>query len=82
MGRYSYRVQADLQLSVSRTGNCYDNAVAESFFAPVKLKLVQDRVFASHTEAYQALFDFIEIFYNWQRIQDLILRLSSTVPPK
>jgi putative transposase len=60
--------EAQLRLSMSSTGNCYDNASAESFFATVKLELVQGRVFASRLEARQELFDFIEVFYNQQRL--------------
>jgi putative transposase len=60
--------EAQLLLSMSSTGNCYDNASAESFFATVKLELVRGRVFASRLEARQELFDFIEVFYNQQRL--------------
>lgn len=59
---------AQLRLSMSGTGNCYDNAAAESFFATVKLEAVRGRVFASRLEARQELFDFIEVFYNQQRL--------------
>ena len=48
--------------SMSRRGNCYDNAVMESFFSTVKTELA-DR-FDSCGEAKMALFDFIEVFYN------------------
>lgn len=55
-------------LSMSSTGNCFDNAAAESFFATIKLEAVQGRVYASHQHARQALFDYIEVFYNRQRL--------------
>lgn len=61
-------VEAQLRLSMSSTGNCYDNASAESFFATVKLEAIRGRVFASRLEARQELFDFIEVFYNQQRL--------------
>ena len=67
--RFHQRAAEDqLRLSMSSTGNCYDNASAESFFATVKLELVRGRVFASRLEARQELFDFIEVFYNQQRL--------------
>ena len=53
--------------SMSRKGNCWDNAVAESFFATLKTELVYTRRFATRTEAREAIFDFIEIFYNRRR---------------
>jgi putative transposase len=55
-------------LSMSSTGNCFDNAAAESFFATVKLEAVQGRVYASHQQARQHLFDYIAVFYNRQRL--------------
>jgi transposase InsO family protein len=60
--------QADIRLSMSSTGNCYDNAAAESFFATVKLEAIPEALFASHQEARMALFDYIEVFYNRQRL--------------
>lgn len=59
---------AQLRLSMSSTGNCYDNASAESFFATVKLEAIRGQVFASRREARQAVFDYIEVFYNQQRL--------------
>jgi len=65
-----HRRAADTQarLSMSSTGNCYDNSPAESFFATLKLEAVQGQVYTSHREARQDLFDFIEVFYNRQRL--------------
>ncbi len=56
----------DLIASMSRRGNCHDNAPAESFFASLKSDLRGQR-FASHAEARAALFDYIETFYNRRR---------------
>ncbi len=56
-----------LEPSMSRTGNCWDNAVAESFFATVKVELLQDVTFATRAQAHSALFDYIEVFYNRHR---------------
>jgi transposase InsO family protein len=53
--------------SMSRRGNCWDNAVAESFFATLKTELVYLRRFATRAEAREAIFDFIEVFYNRER---------------
>lgn len=53
--------------SMSRKGNCYDNAVAESFFSTLKNELVFHRDFKTRDEAKSAIFEFIEVFYNRQR---------------
>jgi len=53
--------------SMSRKGNCWDNAVAESFFATLKKELVHEMVFFSRAIARAHLFEFIEVFYNRQR---------------
>ncbi|BCS32393.1 transposase [Luteitalea sp. TBR-22] len=63
-----------LVCSMSRRGNCYDNAVAESFFSTVKSELA-DR-FDSFGEAKMELFDYIEVFYNQQRRHSTIGRIS------
>jgi putative transposase len=54
--------------SMSRKGNCWDNAVAESFFSALKLELVQDNRFSRRQEAADQVFDYIEDFYNRSRI--------------
>lgn len=56
-----------LRQSMSGAENCYDNAVAESFFATLKKELVHRCVFATRTEAYDAIGDYIENFYNAKR---------------
>jgi transposase InsO family protein len=53
--------------SMSRRGNCYDNATMESFWSSLKLDLVYRRTFATRTQARRELFDYIECFYNRQR---------------
>jgi putative transposase len=60
--------QANLCLSMSSAGNCYDNAAAESFFAMVKLEAISEGLFASRQQARMALFDYIEVFYNRERL--------------
>ena len=52
---------------MSRTGDCWDNAVAESFFATLKRELVERRDFATRAAAERALFEYIEVFYNRRR---------------
>ena len=58
---------AGFTASMSRVGNCWDNAVVESFFATLTKELLGDRVFATRAEASRAVFEFIEIWYNRQR---------------
>jgi putative transposase len=53
--------------SMSRRGDCWDNAVAESFFATLKVVLVHDTLWPTRAAARTALFDYIEVFYNQQR---------------
>ena len=53
--------------SMSRRGNCYDNAVAESFFSSLKNELVNHCSFKTRDEARTAVFEYIEVFYNRQR---------------
>ena len=60
--------------SMSRRGDCYDNAVMESFFSTVKSELA-DR-FGSFSEAKMALFDYIEVFYNQRRRHSTLGQIS------
>ncbi len=57
-----------IQSSMSRVGDCWDNAVAESFFATLKTELVHDRRYATRQEAKADVFEYIEVFYNRQRL--------------
>jgi transposase InsO family protein len=54
--------------SMSRKGNCYDNAVAESFFSTLKTELLADQRYRSSDQTRSAVFEYIEGFYNRQRI--------------
>ena len=58
--------------SMSRKGNCWDNAVAESFFATLKKELVRNHVFATRSEARDAVFEYLEVFYNRRRAHSLL----------
>ena len=69
-GADSYRqllMQHGLQPSMSRTGNCWDNAVAESFFHTLKTALIYLEDFDTREQAQTAVFEYIEVFYNRQR---------------
>jgi putative transposase len=59
--------QRGLVASMSRTGDCYDNAVAESFFATLKTEHVDHEQFASREQAHASIADYIESFYNTAR---------------
>ena len=66
-----YRSELDergITVSMSRKGNCWDNAVAESFFATLKAELINERRWATHAELRIAVFDYIESFYNRRRL--------------
>jgi len=54
--------------SMSGKGNCYDNAVAESFFSSLKNELVHHRNFSTRDEARSEIFEYIELFYNRKRL--------------
>ena len=62
--------------SMSRKGDCWDNAVSESFFHSLKSEMVNHRRFQTRAEANQAIFDYIEIFYNRQRLHSYIGYMS------
>ena len=58
--------------SMSRKRDCWDNAVAESFFANLKNELVYWYNFTTREEARSAIFEYIEIFYNRKRIHQTL----------
>ena len=58
--------QYEMVQSMSRKGDCWDNTVADSFFASVEFELIDQQVFASRSEAKGELFQYIELFYNRQ----------------
>jgi putative transposase len=62
--------------SMSRRGNCYDNAVAESFFSSLKKERVRCRIYRTRDEARANLFDYIEVFYNKTRRHSHLGQLS------
>jgi transposase InsO family protein len=67
---YTYRrrlEQAGIVISMSRKGNCWDNAVMESFFGSLKEECVGSTVYPSHEQARRSLFEYLEVYYNRQR---------------
>jgi putative transposase len=62
--------------SMSRKGNCYDNAVAESFFSTLKNELVHHQTYHTRDEASREIFAFIEGFYNRQRLHQSLSHLT------
>ena len=62
--------------SMSRKGNCWDNAVAESFFSALKLEWVSDERFKNRQQARDSIFEYIEVFYNRSRIHSATGYLS------
>jgi len=61
-----------IEVSMSRKGNCWDNAVAESFFATLKAELIHDTRWQSRSALRAAVFDYVEVFYNRQRLHSTI----------
>ena len=58
--------------SMSRKGDCWDNACAETFFASLKTELVGDRIFATREQARREILEYIEVFYNRQRLHSYL----------
>ena len=61
---------------MSRRGNCWDNAVAESFFSTLKRELIGKHVYASREEARLDIFRYVEGFYNRERLHSTLGYLS------
>jgi Transposase and inactivated derivatives len=62
--------------SMSRRGNCWDNAVAESFFSALKLELIAGERYKNRQQARDGIFEYIEVFYNRSRIHSATGYLS------
>jgi len=60
--------QHGIQQSMSRKGNCWDNAVSESFFHTLKTELIHHQIYRTRSEARHAVFEYIEVFYNRERL--------------
>lgn len=61
---------------MSRRGNCWDNAVAESFFSSLKKERIKRRIYSTREEARSDIFDYIEVFYNRRRRHSRLCQLS------
>jgi transposase InsO family protein len=74
-GAASYRellAEHGVMASMSRKGNCHDNAVAESFFSNLKNEVMQERYFATRDEARAVISDYIEVYYNRMRLHQTL----------
>ena len=77
----SYRKKLErlgIRVSMSRPGNCYDNAVVESLVGTLKQELVRDARWPTYAEARAAIHDYIEVFYNRKRLHSSIGYTSPT----
>lgn len=68
--------QHRIAVSMSRTGDCYDNAVIESFFRTIKAECVYLNHYHTRHQARQSLFEFLEVYYNRQRLHSTLGYLS------
>jgi putative transposase len=68
--------QHGIECSMSRKGNCWDNAPMESFFRTLKVECIYRQTFKTQEEAKSAVFDYIEVFYNRQRKHSTLNYLS------
>ena len=76
-GDYQARLAAaGIRCSMSRRGDCFDNAPVESFFSTLKTELVYQQRFATRQEARQAIFEYVEVFYNRKRRHSALGYLS------
>ena len=71
--------QFNMQASMSRKGNCYDNAPMESFWGTLKQELVHHRKYRTRKEAMEDISEYIEVFYNRQRRQARLGYLSPVI---
>ncbi len=71
---YQFRSKLDkyrFVSSMSRKGNCYDNAVAESFFGSLKIEEVHKNTYLNIFEVRRNIFEYIEVFYNRPSIENI-----------
>jgi putative transposase len=67
---------AGIEVSMSRTGNCYDNAAMEAFFAPLTKECIDRVRFQTRQEARSAIFEYLECFYNPVRLHSTLQYVS------
>jgi putative transposase len=68
--------QVGIDRSMGSVGDCYDNAITESFFATLECELLDRQSFRTHAEARTAIFDYMEGFYNTHRRHSALGHLS------
>ena len=68
--------KSGLVMSMSRAGNCYDNAAMESFWGKLKTELIHRHSFANQAEARSAIFEYVEVFYNRRRLHSALGYMS------
>jgi len=68
--------RSEMRPSMSRKGDCWDNSVAESFFSTLKKELVYRTKFETRDQARREIFEFIEVFYNRQRMHSYLDYMS------
>jgi len=66
----------DITPSMSRKGDCWDNAVAESFFSTLKIELKPERIWGTRNEARSEIFQYLESWYNRERRHSTLGYLS------
>ena len=59
--------ESEIQVSMSKKADCYDNALMESFFGRLKEECVERQIYQTRAEARSSVFEYIEVFYNRQR---------------
>ena len=64
--------------SMSRRGGCWDNACAETFFKTLKAELIRGKIYRSREEAREAIFEYVEVFYNRKRLHSYLGYLTPT----
>ena len=74
----AFMKENNLVPSMSRRGNCHDNAVAESFFATFKKRVIRRKIYSTRNEAKTEIFSFIEMFYNPKNV----IRIQAVSPAK
>jgi len=62
-----------ITVSMSGRGNCYDNAMMESFWATLKTELIHQQTYATRQQARQSIFEYIEVFYNRKRLHSALV---------
>lgn len=72
----TFAAQLNIRLSVGRTGQCWDKALAESFFSTLKNELVVTQPWSSRAAAHTAIFEWIEGWYNVHRLHSSVAALA------